>query len=47
MENTRQFGRIEAVAVGDGDVWIQPNLGILAAAFDWTWCGSRGRPSFE
>jgi hypothetical protein len=33
-ENTRQFGRIKAVAVGNLHLRLEPDFGIAAAAFD-------------
>jgi hypothetical protein len=32
--NTRKFSRIEAIALGNRDLGLQPNLGVTTTAFD-------------
>jgi hypothetical protein len=33
-ENTRQFGEIKAIAVGNHDLRLQPDFRVFASAFD-------------
>src|SRR5580692_7760538 len=32
-QDTRKFCRIKAIALSDGDVWLQPDFGVPAASF--------------
>jgi hypothetical protein len=34
MQDTRKFDRIEAITLGDSDLWLKPHLGVSAAAFN-------------